>query len=146
MHISLLDAINSQPKIHDLSFLAEQKNLTIIKKINTPKLFEADKFVIIEKPNISWSEIGGLKNQEQEIKEVIELPLIKPKLFERVGIKPPKGLLLHGPPGTGKTLLAKAVANSTKSTFIEIVASELVQKFIGEGAKLVKEIFNLARA
>lgn len=125
--------------------LAEQKNLTLIKKVNTPKIFEVDKFVILEKPNITWESIGGLKNQEHEIKEVIELPLTKPELFQKVGITPPKGILLHGPPGTGKTLLAKAVANSTKSTFIEIVASELVQKFIGEGAKLVKEIFGLAR-
>jgi len=125
--------------------LAEQKNLTIIKKINTSKKFDVEKFVIIEKPTILWNNVGGLKDQEQEIKEVIELPLKSPELFKQVGISPPKGILLHGPPGTGKTLLAKAVANSTNSTFIEIVGSELVQKFIGEGAKLVKEIFQLAR-
>jgi proteasome regulatory subunit len=81
----------------------------------------------------------------QEIKEVIELPLKKPELFKEIGIQPPKGILLYGPPGTGKTLLAKAVASSTNSTFIQVVGSELVQKFIGEGAKLVKEIFQLAR-
>ncbi len=81
----------------------------------------------------------------REVKEVIELPLKKPELFEKIGIQPPKGILLHGPPGTGKTLLAKAVANSTNATFIEVVGSELVQKFIGEGAKLVKDIFALAR-
>ncbi|HLC70821.1 MAG TPA: AAA family ATPase, partial [Candidatus Nanoarchaeia archaeon] len=81
-----------------------------------------------------------------EVKEVIELPLQKPELFEKVGISPPKGILLYGPPGTGKTLLAKAVANSTGATFIEVVGSELVQKFIGEGAKLVKDIFILARS
>jgi proteasome regulatory subunit len=83
--------------------------------------------------------------QVREIKEVVELPLKKPELFKKVGITPPKGILLYGEPGTGKTLLAKAVASSTNSTFIEIVASELVQKFIGEGAKMVKEIFELAR-
>ncbi len=127
------------------SILAEQKNLTIVKKINTNKKFDVEKFVIIEKPTISWDNVGGLNEQEQEIKEVIELPLKKPELFKQIGISPPKGILLHGPPGTGKTLLAKAVANSTNSTFIEIVGSELVQKFIGEGAKLVKEIFQLAR-
>jgi len=99
----------------------------------------------MEKPTISWDDIGGLKDQIKEIQEVVELPLKKPELFKNVGIKPPKGILLHGPPGTGKTLLAKAVAASTNSTFIEIVASELVQKFIGEGAKLVKEVFQLAR-
>lgn len=125
--------------------LAEQKNLTVVKKISTSKRFDVEKFVIIEKPSITWDMIGGLKIQEQEIKEVIELPLIKPELFKKIGIDPPKGILLHGPSGTGKTLLAKAVAASTNSTFIEIVGSELVQKFIGEGAKLVKEIFMLAR-
>jgi len=125
--------------------LCEQKNLTILKKINTSKKFNVEQFVIVEKPKISWDDIGGLDNQINEIQEVVELPLKKPELFRKVGIKPPKGVLLHGPPGTGKTLLAKAVAKSTNSTFIEIVGSELVQKFIGEGAKLVKEVFELAR-
>lgn len=127
------------------SVLAEQKNLTIVSKVVSSKKFDVEKFVIIEKPEVSWGQIGGLSDQEQEIKEVIELPLKKPELFQKVGISPPKGILLHGPPGTGKTLLAKAVAASTNSTFIEIVASELVQKYIGEGSKLVKEIFELAR-
>ena len=127
------------------SVLAEQKNLTIVDKIPVSKKFNVEKFVIIEKPELKWKQVGGLKDQEREIKEVIELPLKKPHLFKKVGISPPKGLLLYGPPGTGKTLLAKAVAASTNSTFIEIVASELVQKFIGEGAKLVNEIFQLAR-
>ncbi|HLC98753.1 MAG TPA: proteasome-activating nucleotidase [Candidatus Nanoarchaeia archaeon] len=127
------------------SVLIEQKNLTVVKKIDSRKKFNVEKFVIIEKPDIKWSDIGGLSKQEEEIKEVIELPLKKPELFKKVGIQPPKGILLYGPPGTGKTLLAKAVAASTNSTFIEIVGSELVQKFIGEGAKLVKEVFELAR-
>ncbi|MBW2981919.1 proteasome-activating nucleotidase [Candidatus Woesearchaeota archaeon] len=127
------------------SVLVEQKNLTIVKKMNKSKKFAVDSFVIIEKPNTTWKHIGGLKKQKKEIQEVVELPLKKPHLFKEVGISPPKGILLHGQPGTGKTLLAKAVAQSTNSTFIEIVASELVQKFIGEGAKLVKEIFELAR-
>lgn len=125
--------------------LAEQKNLMIIKKIPITRRFNVEKFVIVEKPTISWKDIGGLDEQINEVKEVIELPMKKPELFRKVGIKPPKGILLHGPPGTGKTLLAKAVAQSTDSTFIEIVAAELVQKFIGEGAKLVKEIFEMAR-
>ncbi len=123
----------------------EQKNLTIVDKIESEKSLEADKFMIIDKPKIKWSDIGGLKEQERELKEVVELPLKSPELFKKVGITPPKGILLHGPPGTGKTLLAKAVANSTKSTFVEIVGSELVQKFIGEGAKLVKEVFKMAK-
>ncbi len=127
------------------SALAEQKNLTILKKMPASKKFDVEKFVILEKPDIKWADIGGLSEQVQEIKEVIELPLKKPELFRQVGIQPPKGILLFGPPGTGKTLLAKAVAASTNSTFIQVVGSELVQKFIGEGAKLVKEIFQLAR-
>ena len=125
--------------------LADQKNLTIIKKISITRKFNVEKFVIVEKPTTTWKDIGGLSNQINEIKEVVELPLKKPELFKKVGIKPPKGILLYGPPGTGKTLLAKAVAQSTNSTFIEIVAAELVQKFIGEGAKLVREIFEMAR-
>ncbi len=125
--------------------LVEQKNLTIIKKSSTDKKFNVEQFVIMEKPNLKWSDVGGLQDQIKEIKEVIELPLKKPQLFKKVGIKPPKGVLLYGEPGTGKTLLAKAVAAATKSTFIEVVGSELVQKFIGEGAKLVHEMFLLAK-
>jgi proteasome regulatory subunit len=127
------------------SVLLEQKNLTIIEKVKSTKRFNVDQFVIMEKPTLKWSEVGGLKHEIEQIKEIVELPLKKPELFKKVGIEPPKGILLYGPPGTGKTLLAKAVAASTNSTFIEIVGSELVQKFIGEGAKLVKEIFDLAR-
>lgn len=125
--------------------LVDQKSLNIVERIEFNSTMEVEKFVIMEKPQESWKEIGGLKNEIREIKEVIELPLIKPNLFKKVGIKPPKGILLYGPPGTGKTLLAKAVACSTNATFIEVVGSELVQKFIGEGAKLVKDIFSLAR-
>ena len=127
------------------SVLVEQKNLTIIRKIPATKTFSVEKFVIMEKPSTSWKEIGGLADQINEIIEVVELPLKNPEIFKKIGITPPKGILLHGPPGTGKTLLAKAVAASTNSTFIEVVGSELVQKFIGEGAKLVKEIFELAK-
>lgn len=127
------------------SVLIEQKNLTVVRKIDSRKRFNVEKFVIMEKPSVKWSDIGGLSKQQEEIVEVIELPLKKPELFRKVGISPPKGVLLYGAPGTGKTLLAKAVASSTNSTFIEIVGSELVQKFIGEGAKLVKEVFQLAR-
>jgi len=125
--------------------LCEQKNLSVIRKSTSVKQFDADKFIIIDTPNLHWESVGGLDKQIEEIKEVVELPLLKPKLFQEIGIEPPKGVLLYGPPGTGKTLLAKAVATSTHSTFLEIVGSELVQKFIGEGAKLIKEIFTLAR-
>jgi proteasome regulatory subunit len=101
--------------------------------------------VIDSIPDISYSDVGGLEEQLQEVRETVELPLKKPELFKKVGIEPPKGVLLFGPPGTGKTLLAKAVAHETEATFIRIIGSELVQKFIGEGARLVREIFNLAK-
>ena len=127
------------------SVLVDQKALNVVGKVNVTNSLDVEKFVIIEKPEESWKEIGGLKQEIDEVKEVIELPLKKPELFKKVGIQPPKGILLYGPPGTGKTLLAKAVAKSTNATFIEVVGSELVQKFIGEGAKLVKDIFHLAR-
>jgi proteasome regulatory subunit len=100
---------------------------------------------IIEKPEVSYEEIGGLEDQLREIKEAVEDPLLKPQLYKKVGIEPPKGILLVGPPGTGKTLLAKAVAHQTNATFIRVVGSELVQKYIGEGARLVRELFELAR-
>ena len=101
--------------------------------------------VIDEIPDISYEDVGGLDDQILEVRETVELPLLKPELFKRVGIDPPKGVLLYGPPGTGKTLVAKAVAHETEATFIRIIGSELVQKFIGEGARLVREIFNLAK-
>jgi proteasome regulatory subunit len=125
--------------------LAEQKSLVLVDRMDKSKTHSVEHFLIIDKPNVDWSSIGGLRGQIREIKEVIELPLKRPDLFGKVGILPPKGILLYGPSGTGKTLLARAVAASTNSTFIEIVGSELVQKFIGEGAKLVKDIFKLAR-
>jgi|SRR3989338_4091349 len=127
------------------SVLVEQRSLTIVDKLEKNKSFDVEDFLIIEKPNVSWESLGGLNEQIEEIREVVELPLAKPELFKRIGIEPPKGILLYGPPGTGKTLLAKAVATSSNSNFIEVVASEMVQKFIGEGAKLVKEVFRLAR-
>jgi proteasome regulatory subunit len=125
--------------------LVDQKNLVVIEKTPITRKFNIESFVIVENPKVTWGDIGGLDLQTQEIKEVVELPLKKPELFKKIGITPPKGILLYGEPGTGKTLLAKAVASSTNSTFIQVVGSELVQKFIGEGAKMVKEIFELAR-
>ncbi len=95
-------------------------------------------------PTETYGDIGGLEQQVQEIKESVELPLTHPELYEEMGIKAPKGVILYGPPGTGKTLLAKAVANQTSATFLRVVGSELIQKYLGEGPKMVREIFKVA--
>ena len=98
-----------------------------------------------ESPEISYAQIGGLTDQIKEVREAVEYPLTRPEIFRRIGVEPPKGILLFGAPGTGKTLIAKAVAHEAKATFIRMSGSELVHKFIGEGAGLVRELFELAR-
>jgi len=100
---------------------------------------------VLESVEVDYDQIGGLDEQIQELQEAVELPLTEPERFARIGIEPPKGVLLYGLPGTGKTLLAKAVAHRTNATFIRVVGSELVQKYIGDGSKLVREIFEMAR-
>ncbi len=96
-------------------------------------------------PDVTFEQVGGLIAQIEEVREAVEYPLTKPEIFERIGVEPPKGILLHGSPGTGKTLIAKAVAHEARATFIRMSGSELVHKFIGEGAQLVRELFSLAR-
>ncbi len=122
-----------------------QRTLAVVDVLPT----SIDPFVramtVEEAPTATYADIGGLETQIAEIRETVELPLLHPELFEKVGIEPPKGVLLCGSPGTGKTLLARAVANETKATFIRVIGSELIQKFIGEGARLVREIFFMAR-
>jgi proteasome regulatory subunit len=100
---------------------------------------------IVDKPTISYADIGGLGDQIREIREAVEYPLLRSELYKKVGVDPPKGVLLIGSPGTGKTMIAKAVAHHTNATFVRLVGSELVQKYIGEGARLVRELFQLAR-
>jgi len=100
---------------------------------------------IIERPDVSFKDIGGMKEEILSIQQAIELPLNKPEAFDKMGLSPPKGVLLTGPPGTGKTMLAKAIANSTSATFLGLVGSELAQKYIGEGGRLVRELFDLAK-
>lgn len=99
-----------------------------------------------ESPEVSYGDIGGLSEQIQEIREAVEIPLKEPQSFEKIGIDPPTGVLLHGPPGTGKTMLAKAVANNTNATFMKLSGSELVKKYLGEGPRLVRELFELAKS
>jgi len=101
--------------------------------------------VYIERPNVKWSDIGGLEHVKTEIKEAVELPLKKPELFEKMGIRPLKGILLYGPPGTGKTLLAKAVANESEANFIGISGTQILSKWVGESEKVLRELFRKAR-
>ena len=98
-----------------------------------------------ERPDVTYNDIGGYKEQIDQLREVLELPLLNPQIFEKLGIDAPKGVMLYGPPGTGKTLTARAVANRSDACFIRISGCELVQKYVGEGARLVRELFKMAR-
>jgi proteasome regulatory subunit len=122
-----------------------QQSLAIVELL--PSSFDAQVYgmELVDSPQENYTDIGGLSKQINEIREAVELPLKRPELFTRIGIEPPKGVLLYGPPGTGKTLLAKAVAHETNAHFMRVVGSELVQKYIGEGARLVRELFDLAK-
>ena len=122
-----------------------QQSLAIVELL--PSSFDAQVYgmELVDSPQETYADIGGLEDQINEIREAVELPLKRPDLFTRIGVEPPKGVLLHGPPGTGKTLLAKAVAHETNAHFMRVVGSELVQKYIGEGARLVRELFDLAK-
>jgi proteasome regulatory subunit len=123
----------------------DQRTMAVIELLPSQKDPSVLGFEVIEKPNVTYNDIGGLKKQLMELREAIELPLKHPDLFEKIGIEPPKGVLLYGPPGCGKTLMAKAVAREVNAAFIRVVGSELVRKYIGEGARLVSELFELAR-
>jgi 26S proteasome regulatory subunit T1 len=99
-----------------------------------------------EKPDVTYDDVGGAGDALEKLREVVEMPLLHPERFVALGIDPPKGVLLYGPPGTGKTLSARAVANRTDACFIRVIGSELIQKYVGEGARMVRELFQLARS
>lgn len=143
-YVNLLSFVDRDQLEPGSTILMHHKNLSVIGILGE----DVDPLVNVMKvdkaPLESYSDIGGLEEQIQEIKEAVELPLVRPELYEDVGIKPPKGVILYGPPGTGKTLLAKAVANETSATFLRIVGSELIQKYLGDGPKLVREMFRVA--
>ena len=122
-----------------------QKNLGVVSVFPAKKDKNVAAMEIDEKPETTYADIGGLDPQITEVKETVELPIKNPEIFKEIGIDPPKGILLYGPPGTGKTLLAKAVANETHATFIKIVASEFVNKYLGEGSRIVRDVFELAK-
>jgi len=125
--------------------VAVNNSLSIVKVIGNIYDARVRVMELEESPDISYDQIGGLANQIKEVREAVEYPLTKPEIFRRIGVEPPKGILLYGAPGTGKTLIAKAVAHQANATFIRMSGSELVHKFIGEGAGLVRELFQLAR-
>eukprot|EP00924_Labyrinthula_sp_SR-Ha-C_P011646 maker-scaffold_17-snap-gene-4.47-mRNA-1 protein AED:0.08 eAED:0.08 QI:49/1/1/1/1/1/3/450/436 len=112
-----------------------------------PKIDPSVTMMTVEdKPDVTYEDVGGAKESMEKLREVVELPLLKPERFARLGVDPPKGILLYGPPGTGKTLSARACANGTDASFIRVIGSELVQKYVGEGARLVRELFQMAKA
>ena len=127
------------------SRVAVNNSLSIVKSLDDETDVRARVMQVDKSPEVTYQDIGGIEDQMEEVRETVEMPLKSPEMFEDVGIDPPSGVLLHGPPGTGKTMLAKAVANQTDATFIKMAGSELVHKFIGEGAKLVRDLFDLAR-
>ncbi|NIQ06399.1 MAG: AAA family ATPase [Candidatus Korarchaeota archaeon] len=122
-----------------------RENYVIVDKLPRETDPRAKRFLVEDRPDISYADVGGLADAIREIRETVELPLTKKEKFEKIGIRPPKAVLLYGPPGTGKTLLARAVAHHSNSTFLSITGSELVRKYIGEGAKLVRHVFSVAR-
>merc|ERR1719272_407236 len=143
-YVNILSFVDKDQLEPGSSVLIHHKNLSVIGILGD----EVDPMVSVMKvdkaPLESYADIGGLDSQVREIKESVELPLTNPELYEDIGIKPPKGVILYGQPGTGKTLLAKAVANQTSATFLRVVGSELIKKYLGEGPKLVREIFKTA--
>ncbi|KAJ1871184.1 ATPase of 26S proteasome regulatory subunit 4, partial [Coemansia sp. S17] len=143
-YVSMLSFVDKDQLEPGCSVLMHQKTMAVIGVLQD----DADPMVSVMKlekaPTESYADVGGLEQQVQEIKEAVELPLTHPELYEEMGIKPPKGVILYGVPGTGKTLLAKAVANQTSATFLRVVGSELIQKYLGDGPKLVRELFRVA--
>jgi len=143
-YVSILSFVDKDELEAGCSVLLHHKSSAVVGVLQD----DADPMVSVMKldkaPKESYADIGGLEDQIQEIKESVELPLTHPEYYEEMGIKAPKGVILYGAPGTGKTLLAKAVANSTSATFLRVVGSELIQKYSGDGPKLVRELFRVA--
>ena len=125
--------------------VAVNNTLSVVRTIGNTYDSRVRVMELDEQPSVTFEQVGGLKEEIEEVREAVEYPLTKPKIYERVGVEPPKVILLYGPPGTGKTLIAKAVARQSRARFIRMSGSELVHKYIGEGAQLVRELFVLAR-
>jgi len=143
-YVTMMSFVDKDQLEPGCSVLLNSKNYAVV-GILTDDIDPMVSVMKVDKaPLESYADVGGLEKQIQEIKESVELPLTNPEFYEDIGIKPPKGVILYGEPGTGKTLLAKAVANQTSATFLRVVGSELIQKYLGDGPKLVREIFQAA--
>lgn len=143
--VSVADYLSKSDMKSGTRVAMNKQTLSIVKKLPPaidPHIMAAE---IIERPTVTYEDIGGLEEQILEVRETVEDPLLHPEKYKKMGIEPPKGVLLVGPPGTGKTLIAKAAANRTNATFVKMVGSELVQKYIGEGARMVRELFAMAK-
>jgi len=143
--VNVSQYIDDKDMVPGAKVALNQQTLAIVEVIPTTEDPAVSAMEVVDSQDVSYDNIGGLEEQIQELIESVELPLTKPESFKRIGISPPKGVLLYGDPGTGKTLLAKAVAHRTEATFIRVVGSELIQKYIGDGAKLVRDMFEMAR-
>ncbi len=137
-----VDQSKLKPGVH---VALNQRGSAIVEVLPIAEDYYVRAMEVDERPRVTFRDVGGLREQVRELREVVELPLRTPELFSKLGVEPPKGVLLYGPPGCGKTLLARAVAGEVKATFIRLAASELAQKFVGEGARIVREVFRLAR-
>jgi len=142
--VQISDKIDSRKLIPGSRVALDKDVLTIVGVLTSAKHEIVSGAEIIDKPDVKFDDIGGLDREIMETREVVELPLLNPDIFKKIGVSPPKGVLLVGPPGTGKTLIAKAIATVTNARFIRMVGSELVQKYIGEGSRLVRELFQMA--
>merc|ERR1711934_239317 len=143
-YVSIMSFVDKDQIEPGCTVLTHNKNLAIVGLLGDNVDPMVNVMKVDKAPTETFADIGGLESQIQEIKEAVEMPLTHPELYEDIGIKPPKGVILYGEPGTGKTLLAKAVANSTAATFLRVVGSELIQKYLGDGPKLVRELFRVA--
>merc|ERR1712126_148575 len=144
LYVSILSFVDKDQLEPGCSVLLNHKVHAIVGVLGDDTVPMVSVMKLDKAPQESYADVGGLDKQIQEIKESVELPLTHPELYEEMGIKPPKGVILYGSPGTGKTLLAKAVANQTSATFLRVVGSELIQKYLGDGPKLVRELFRVA--
>ena len=143
-YVSIMSFVDKDLLEPGASILLHHKSVAVVGVLTDDTDPSVSVMKLDKAPTESYADIGGLENQIQEVREAVELPLLHPELYEEMGIKPPKGVILYGAPGTGKTLLAKAVANSTSATFLRIVGSELIQKYLGDGPRLVRQLFQVA--